>query len=63
MDDKIVSLSDYCKEHSWPTKRQWRNIISKNMHIATHCVKKVGKKYYINLEKLTEFLNESGMNG
>ncbi len=48
--EHLIELREYCRKNKWPRLPQWQHWIYSKNKIAVECVKKIGGKYFINIE-------------
>ena len=57
----LIGLRDYCRQNKWPRLPQWQHWIYTRNPIAIQCVKKIGKRYLIDLEALQKHIKNASL--
>ncbi len=55
----VIPLRDYCRQNDWPRLPQWNNWIYTRAPIALACIRRVGARYFVDVEALAEFVKNA----
>jgi hypothetical protein len=55
----LISLRDYCRQNKWPRLPQWQGWITSKKPIAVECIKKIGGRYMVDLDKFQKHIENA----
>lgn len=55
----LISLPEYCRRFEWPRKPQWLHWIYSKNSIAQSCVKKIGKRYLVDIKAFEDYIKNA----
>jgi hypothetical protein len=55
----LIPLWDYCKQNKWPRLPQWQHWIYSRNDVARACIKKIGKRYLIDLAAWKNYIKNA----
>lgn len=57
----LISLREYCRQHDWPRLPQWQHWIYARKPIALQCIKKLGSRYFIDLNAFENHIKNASL--
>ena len=57
----LIPLREYCKQHKWPRLPQWHHWIYSRNKVAITCIKKIGKRYLIDLAAWEGYIKNASL--
>lgn len=57
--ENLIPLRKYCRQNKWPTLPQLNHWISERKPIAVQCVKKIGNRYFIDLQAFQDYIKNA----
>lgn len=59
--ERLIPLRQFCRNRAWPRLPQFQNWINRRHRIAVACIKKIGKRYLIDVEAFENYIREASI--
>jgi hypothetical protein len=59
--ESLVPLREFCRSNKWPRLSQWHHWIYSNHPIARACVKRIGARYLVDVDKFKEYIEKASL--
>lgn len=57
----LIPLREYCKQNNWPRLPQWHHWIYSRNEVARNCIKKIGKRYLVDLKAWETYIQNASL--